>query len=40
MIRTWEDKERERDLYPHTIIVATIVLLRNVGPLKYNKDTR
>jgi hypothetical protein len=38
VVREWEARERERDLYPHPIIAATHVLLRDVGLLKYYEE--
>jgi hypothetical protein len=38
VVRDWEARERERDLYPHPITATTQVLLRNVGLLKYYEE--
>jgi hypothetical protein len=38
VVRDWEVRERERDLYPHPITTTTHVLLRNVGLLKYYEE--
>lgn len=35
MVRPWQAKDKERDLYPHPINTATRVLLRNVALIKY-----
>ena len=40
MVKQCEDRERERDLYPHPITAQTRQILRNVGLLKfYQEDT-
>jgi hypothetical protein len=38
VVRDWEVRERERDLYPLPITTTTHVLLRNVGLLKYYEE--
>ena len=38
MVKQWEDKERERDLYPLPIISQTRDLLRIVGLLKFYQE--
>jgi hypothetical protein len=39
VVREWEARERERDLYPHPITPVTHLLLRDVGLLKYYQET-
>ena len=40
MVSLWEARERERDVYPRPITVATQGILRQVGLLKfYEEDT-
>jgi hypothetical protein len=38
VVREWEVRERERDLYPHLITAMNHVLLRDVGLLKYYEE--
>ena len=38
MVREWEAKERERDLYPWASTAATQLLFRNVCLLKYYEE--
>jgi hypothetical protein len=38
VVREWEARERERDLYPLPITATTHVLLRSVGLLKYYEE--
>jgi hypothetical protein len=38
VVREWEARERERDLYPHPITPTTHALLRDVGLLKYYEE--
>jgi hypothetical protein len=38
VVREWEARERERDLYPFPITIEIHVLLRNVGLLKYYEE--
>ena len=38
VVREWEVRERERDLYPFHITPTTHALLRDVGILKYYEE--
>jgi hypothetical protein len=38
VVREWEVRERERDLYPRPITATTHVLLKDVCLLKYYKE--
>ena len=38
MVREWEARKRERDLYPWPITEATQQLLRQVGLQKYQEE--
>ena len=38
MVRLWEARERERDVYPHPITIATQGIIRQVGLLKFYEE--
>jgi hypothetical protein len=40
VVREWEARERDRDLYPLPVTPATRALLRDVGLIKYYEEAK